>query len=411
MPLGCTVRIRPNRITIIKPGIMRSSPKLFEERYVYERGFATVYAGRLQPKLSDLQEGVQVSLRRMRRLLSATFFFITGAATIAFLVGEPYWTAPLIVAGLVALVSYRTIPLKEIGRDARERVINAVFTFVGEDSFRREDENAFPVDRFVEAGLVQGRPEMENCLGGVHNGVRFQAVEATYNDRVRAAYDRLERSPRRQVDGLLISIEMEWPHRGRVLVTRQNPMYVGRTILETETPDILITGVRSDTEDADFDRQFQVFSEDPFQASAVVTPGFRRNLAALANPLGSDEFNVAVFEGNVLFAVQIDARLLDWPDPARSLGQAAEKARHVLRHLMWIRLIVDRITGGYLDIDELIFEETGGVGEHRYRGYKIVRDGAGSFAVRRDDGGVVPGARPFVKAKDAIAFIDLVAPR
>ena len=142
-------------------------------------------------------------------------------------------------------------------------------------------------EKFVEAGLFPSFSKMyvDERFSGTYKGVPIDIVEASYSssDKYIPVFD-----------GLCIKLDM-------------NKNFKGHTILMEDT--ILHTSPRShlrhtELEDVNFEKRYDVFTDDEIEARYILTPTFMEKLTGIKMAFYCKSIRCAFYQGEILIAMK-----------------------------------------------------------------------------------------------------------
>lgn len=142
-------------------------------------------------------------------------------------------------------------------------------------------------EKFVEAGLFPSFSKMyvDERFAGTYKGVPIDIVEASYSssDKYIPVFD-----------GLCIKLDM-------------NKNFKGHTILMEDT--ILHTSPRShlrhtELEDVNFEKRYDVFTDDEIEARYILTPTFMEKLTGIKMAFYCKSIRCAFYQGEILIAMK-----------------------------------------------------------------------------------------------------------
>ena len=261
----------------------------FTERSEIERGFAQIFRDRIAPHLEGLAvERAHRKAESRRRwknrgiaaaaiiALSTVLFGAVGAFLSVFTIAM---TTGVYVAFFLDHVAKDTMALTEL-------VMTEICGFLGlqrhGDAAEKRYAEPFERLRLVTSGR---RRSLSNRFSGAHRGIRYDAISARL-------YDPKTDDERAftHFDGMLARIEVPVSAPVPIAILRDYGEFAN-ALLETVSWG---KGPRSSAnrivmEDAEFEKRFAVYCEDPDLARRFVAPGFMRALVRINETLGEGE--------------------------------------------------------------------------------------------------------------------------
>ncbi|MDX1711693.1 MAG: DUF3137 domain-containing protein, partial [Rhodovibrionaceae bacterium] len=168
-------------------------------------------------------------------------------------------------------------PLKKVHEKVKRTVVGGICEHLGLDYAL--DAGGFPKDVFRERDLVPNydRSSFEDRIRGQWRGARMDAVDAHLKKRVRTGKHTSYRTVFR---GLLVVCDFDKPFRGMTVVTKD------RTVIGNFFGKLTRDGDRVALESPDFEKLYEVYSDDQVEARYILTPGFMERLMELQRVLG-----------------------------------------------------------------------------------------------------------------------------
>jgi hypothetical protein len=200
---------------------------------------------------------------------------LTGFAGASETVRE-FMMAGALVTG-VGGVLYGSRPLKKVHAKVKQTVVGGICEHLGLDYSL--DAGGFPRDVFRERDLVPNydRSKYEDRIRGTWQGAHMDAVDAHLKKRVRTGKRTTYRTVFR---GLLVVCDFDRRFQGMTVVTKD------RTLLGNFFGKLTRDGDRVALESPDFEKLYEVYSDDQVEARYILTPGFMERLMELREVLG-----------------------------------------------------------------------------------------------------------------------------
>ena len=185
----------------------------------------------------------------------------------------------------------------------------------------------FPIDDFAAVIPPHRRKQLEDRIAGRHDGTNFALCEARFMRRS-GGKDSKDKEVFR---GLLLAFELPEPFKGETVLT---PDWGGAVnLLESWRQ----KGERVLLEGIEFEETFEVYSTDPLEARAILTPLFMERVMQLAEYLGSRKSVGLAFQGNrLLLAIRhvrtesrfeaghVFSEIDNWPERAERVKDQIE---------------------------------------------------------------------------------------
>jgi hypothetical protein len=262
-----------------------------------------------------------------------------------------YWVAVflcvLIPSFLIDLI--RQIPadraLDQHGWEFNNELVKRLCSFFAL-SFEPEYDSNFPIDRFEQLGLVDGKVlGLEDHVFGKHEGVLLQVVEA--------------RIFRKKDDGhyrqLLLSCSFPKNFSGVTRVLSDIGAINNRMRRKTEVCEHAIEQIggpegrhaqpldqRVKLEDPRFERRFEVYSTDQVEARYLLTPTFMERVVALNQLLGAKRVELAFAANTLHVAYLLEGDFLSLGSMEKTLHDRS-RIDHLLDELGLMFMITDTL--------------------------------------------------------------------
>jgi hypothetical protein len=265
-------------------------------------GFDAFFSGALMQQL----EAAEAERRRHVRpvLLKGGLVIATGIAIAisGFLADDVETFGQLSVAGGILLVMFGLAWVAKPLRKARESGSGALIQGVcGFLKLRYSHAvGDFPFARFGGAGVIpqHDRKTLEDRIGGEHDGVAFELIEAKLEQR-RTTTDGKGRTRTYYVtvfNGLLIDAASPRSFQGRTLVTADSGK-IGNLLGGLFRKDERVT-----LESPEFEKHFEVYATDQVEARVLLTTTMMERLVALKDEMKTPP-RAAFVDGRVLLAI------------------------------------------------------------------------------------------------------------
>lgn len=261
----------------------------FTERSDIERGFADIFRERIAPHLEGLSaERAYRQAENKRRWKNRGIAAVTIVALSTVLFGGV--GAFLSIFAIVTVTSvYVAFFMSHVATDTialTDLVMTEICNFLG---LRHQGEvtDKLYYEPFERLRLVTRarRRSLSNQLSGSHRGTRYDAVKALLRDPKTD-----DERAFTHFNGLLARIEVPVSAPVAIAILQDYGEFAN-TLLETVSWG---KGARRSEnrvlmEDAEFEKRFAVYCEDPGLARRFVTPGFMRALVTINDSLGEGE--------------------------------------------------------------------------------------------------------------------------
>lgn len=297
-----------------------------------------IYAEEIQPELQVLEsERLSALSKIMWRLSILALSTVVAVGLLlqslqGIILGVlVFCLAPLIGGVYVAMVnkSYR-IRLKGA-------VIRPICRALGDLRYRPAYNNEMDINQFTALGLLpaNGLRNLEDVFLGSHRSVGFRMVEA-----------KLESGGKYSTiifQGLLFEIEVPRDFSGcTVMVADRGP--VGNSVMDFVKKHFKAMQ-RIALESDSFERRFQVYSDDPPSADALLTPSFLAAMLALEPDSFGRPFSAAFAKGRFLLALSLGKESFELGGLLTPVKNAESRLRDRLREITAAHRLIDHLQG------------------------------------------------------------------
>jgi len=278
------------------------APLSLERLHPRLSGFDSFFSGDLMAKLQSSEAERKRHLRPVLMKFAGVVVVGIAVGVGGFLVGDvqPWGVMGLMLAFIIISGGFSWVskPMREARNAGTSALITGLCGFL-KLSYNRSIGD-FGFSGFGSAGVIPShdRKRLEDRIGGEHEGVAFDLIEAKLEQR-RTTTDSKGRTRTYYVtvfNGLLISAASPRAFHGRTLVTADSGK-LGNLLGGLFRKDERIT-----LESPDFERDFEVYATDQVEARVLLTPTMMERLVDLKRKLGSPPR--LAFAGNrVLLAI------------------------------------------------------------------------------------------------------------
>tara|TARA_Y100001960_G_scaffold107986_1_gene115935 strand:- start:126 stop:1283 length:1158 start_codon:yes stop_codon:yes gene_type:complete len=297
-----------------KPGILTQKP--YPELHSYEKGFAEYYDKKLK-HLAEKAEYLRIdTLTRSKRALISILPFIILTLIILILVGfaglgEGFVVIALFVVfvgGVIFAIIFDLLVGKGKGIytfnfDRKEQIIPIILDFYGGFKYTPLDRlhpYNIDVEPYFKYSII---PEdfnsimssTEDQISGTYKNVRINCFEA-----------KLDGDPQ------IIKGYKTLRFKGLILDLSVNKNFTGKTIIKTDKGS-LINNISERKlpenqevvrlEDPEFEKLFEVYSDDQVQARYLLTTSFMERLIELQQAFGSQKIECCFYEKTLLIKI------------------------------------------------------------------------------------------------------------
>jgi hypothetical protein len=308
--------------------------------------FERVYGREIAPHARDLEAKRQARVAAFyRRIgLSAPLIALAAGAlyTVGFLQDQPVWSTVGLGVAAVAAVFWISRPAARHREELKDLVIGPICRFLGDVEYSRAAKGGFDTGRFEAAGVVgdHNRSSLEDLFVGHHRGTGFRMVEARLRRR---RHGRRRARSTTVFKGLLFDIEVPRAFSCRVLLGSDKGGLINR--MEGFFRDTFGGMERTAFEHPAFEARYEVYSDDPAAARALLTPALLDSLVALCEAAGEDVLRAAFADGRFLLALPSRRNLFEIGKLHRSLEHLEDDVETLLEQVTIPHRVIDYLHG------------------------------------------------------------------
>jgi len=300
----------------------------FVEETDSEKGFAEFYNQEIKPSYLKFEQFRQENHKKIikRTLLLFVGCVIFIIALVALFVASFYYDfgdyrKELFrnldtVVGLIACVCYAVLsPIyKKFNSHIKDDLFQNIFKFFGD--FVYEPKGSEDISLYEPFSILpvfsKKQSRTEDLVFGSYKGVNFSFEEI----HLKSAKDHKE--------DILI---------GSILLCKVGKNFKGRTIVKQEKDGVVSKIFKSNSfdglekvelEDVEFEKMFNVYSQDQIEARYLLTTSFMERLKDLSNFLGSSKTDISFYNGELLLLFENSADLFEPGTIVKKMNLVAE---------------------------------------------------------------------------------------
>lgn len=334
-------------------GIIITISRRFTETEPHEKGFAEVFEKQIAPQFDGLEEdrlALHDAWQRRRVItIGVTVFLLLAAAIFSFIfwdrfpnrvVGPILSSLPAIIAAGGGYFWMSRLSAKH-GDALRQVIVAAVTSFLGEIEYFREPGERFERKRFMKLGVIPSGSwrRYEDLFVGRYRETDFKMVDTEiYQSGGKHSSGRVV------FDGLLFEISVPAEFSGRVLIGRDIGG-IGNAV-KGFFKGAFAKQERITFDDAAFEKRFAVYASDRDEAMRLVSPGFCKNMLALADAYQGSALGAAFVDGVFLLAVPVDGDLFDPGSIKESVYGCEDDIHEFLHEVTIAHRVIETLQGG-----------------------------------------------------------------
>jgi len=308
--------------------------------------FEQVYAREIAPHARDMEAKRQARVAAFYRRIGLSvplIAVIAGALyTVGFLQDQPGWSALILIVGAILAGVWIHRPAAKHREELKDLVIAPICGFLGELEYSRAAKGGFDTERFEEAGVVghYTRSKLEDLFTGRHRETGFRMVEAKLRRR---RHGRRRSRSTTVFKGLLFDIEVPQSFSCRILLGSDKGGLINR--MEGFFRDKFGGMEATAFEHPAFEARYEVYSDDPAAARALLAPALLDSLVALCEAAGEEALRAAFVDGRFLLAVPNRKNLFEIGKLHRPLEHLEEDVRTLLAQVTLPHRVIDYLHG------------------------------------------------------------------
>ena len=310
---------------------------IFNESHPLLKGFNDHYQNKIAPRLEHLEKDRKAAMRRGYMIGAPVLLIILVIAYNGFANDwQPKPGAYLIAIGLLAVGGYfaASWQLNKVKEGSSAFLAGSIATFLKLKYRQKPASN--PISRFRSLSILPSydRSTVEDEISGKVQDVGLHIVEAHLEDK-RTRRDSDGNTETYYVTvfrGLLVQMDFPKKFNARTVISRDSGKLFN--IFKSWG----MKGDRVSLEDPEFERRFEVFSNDQVEARYLLTPAFMERVTALSRHFGSG-LQLAFDRGQVYIAGPMNGDMFE----AGSMFQDLTNPSHVREVLDEFGIIFDII--------------------------------------------------------------------
>ena len=267
-----------------------------------QKPFAPHYEKQIRPLVEGFEENRIKALKKVRLL---TFLLIPvgilAGIILYFILQEGFMSeydlyfVLAYVCILLLIVGGILEPIGAYDSKVKDKVFPKIFSFFGD--FVYDQSGMSSVDRFKSSGIIPSydQEETEDYIGGEYKGVTIRLTEA-----------HLETEHRNHKG----NVYYKTVFKGLFVILSMHKNFKGQTIIKSDKgkfgnwfEDKFNKLENVQLEDPDFEKKFEVFSDDQVEARYLLTTSFMERLLKLTALFGEKEIQASFYDDKFLIMI------------------------------------------------------------------------------------------------------------
>ena len=321
-----------------KPLINNGDYQNFVESETFEKGFKEHYYEHLLPlvrsyeidRIAALKKSQSNKRKAIPFMILMPFFsffliFITEFNSNFF---EPLIWAN--IAAYSALYAYIRRSLTQYSSSIKSQIFPLILKFLGNFEYLSENKK-IKLDEYKKYNIIphHSRSSCEDYIRGDYKSVNLELFEARLERRKKRGYYTV-------FSGLIIKLSVNKTFKGQTLI-KTDKGFVGNWFSQAfnEFP-------RVHLEDPEFEKIFEVFSEDQVEARYLLTTSFMERLLEVRKIFKSDKMQCSFLDQSLLMLLPIDKDMFE-PGPITEPEDFIDDSKNILREMNSIFNICDTL--------------------------------------------------------------------
>ena len=310
----------------------------FEESETFEVGFKKHYQEHLLPLVRSYEIDRVAALKKSQfNKRKAIPFMVLMPIISLFLMYisefDPDLFEPLIwlnIGVYSALFAYIRRSLKKYTSSIKSQIFPKILTFLGNFEYLSENKE-IKLDEYKKYDIIPqySRSSCEDYIKGDYKSVNIELFEARLERRRRRGYHIV-------FSGLIIKLSVNKNFNGKTLI-KTDKGSVGNWFSQAfnEFPRVYL-------EDPEFERIFEVFSEDQIEARYLLTTSFMERLIEVRKTFKSDKMQCSFLDQSLLMLLPIDKDMFE-PGPINEPEDFIDDSKNLLKEMHSIFNICDTL--------------------------------------------------------------------
>ncbi len=313
-----------------------------EQKIGEDRSFDEFFNEEIAPALPKLEKARKERLRTAYTWAAGLAFVIAVLSGIAVAgTGQIVSAAFVVIAGLLAGLYFVLAPGKKHRKAMRDLVMDPLRRFLGGIEHHPSPGRRFEVSRFAHSGVLNfNQVELEDLIVGRYRDSDFRMVEAKLT---RSRRSRTKDQGNFVFKGLLCEISVPQAFSCSVLLVPDKGSLGNWAVdlLRDKLTNLSPVPLGHEA----FEARYQVYSDEPEEALALLQPAFLDSLLAITNAVGRKALNSAFVDGRFLIAIPQDRNLFEIGRLHRSLDHAEKDVRRLAAEFTLPHRLIDTLHG------------------------------------------------------------------
>ena len=328
---------------LFNPNLLKSGKikGIFTETKPFEAGFSQHYDKYLKDKVMTFEKERILALKKSRRnffislplmllfpfvLVNINWFNLFGDNTLHFLIF-------IVLAFYGGIFLFITMSMTLYQDSIKTDIFPNILNFFGSFSYHPETTKSAGAYSYSELIPKFSRETSEDHITGSYKGVQIDLFETELEQVRRTKKNTYYVTV---FDGIIITLSMNKEFKGKTIVRKDGGL-LGNWFKNTFSS---LENVK--LEDPNFEKIFEVFSDDQIEARYLLTVTFMERLNELASVFGGKNIQCCFFKNELLFVLPLKKNMFE-PGSIYEPEDFVDDSKSLLEELNLIFSIVDTL--------------------------------------------------------------------
>ena len=320
----------------------------FPEENDYEIGFSEHYNKYLKDKVERFEENRISTLKDARKRLIVWLFYIFFTALIVYFLYKnflevnrdivAFTTLILVSLGVAAPFFWIFSPIWSYEENIKKEIFPNVINFFGDFKYHVETNKS--VKEYYATELIPKHDTeiAEDHIVGKYKEIKIDLFETQLSRKVKYKDSNGNTSTRLKTvfDGIILELSMNKSFGGKTVVKKDSGT-VGNWFIKKSTS---LKKVK--LEDPNFEKMFEVYSDDQVEARYLLTVTFMERLKKLVENFGEKSIQCCFYNNKLLMMIPIEKDMFE-PGSIYEAEDFIDDSKSLLKELSLIFSIIDTL--------------------------------------------------------------------
>ena len=320
----------------------------FPEEKDYEIGFSDHYNKYLKDKVERFEENRISTLKEARKRLIIWLFYIFFTSFIVYFLYKnflelnrdivAFTTLILVSIGVAAPFFWIFSPIWSYEENIKKEIFPNVLNFFGDFKYHIETKKS--VKEYYATELIPKHDTeiAEDHIVGTYKQIKIDLFETQLSRKVKYKDSNGNTSTRQKTvfNGLILELSMNKSFGGKTVVKKDSGT-VGNWFIKKSTS---LKKVK--LEDPNFEKMFEVYSDDQVEARYLLTVTFIERLKELVENFGGKSIQCCFYNNKLLMMIPIEKDMFE-PGSIYEAEDFIDDSKSLLKELSLIFSIIDTL--------------------------------------------------------------------